>query len=153
MTQDSKSQQDEITIGELLRQKRQDLGLSKIFIAMQINLKEKDISAIEDNKFDKISPNLYLNGVILQYAKILKINKKLVASKIKNLNNIKKKSSRSSLDIDAPKIHSPSIQALFGSIICTIILMLIILFYNHFEIKKQHDQIDSFIQSHHSSNN
>lgn len=77
---------EEATIGALLKSKRRDLEIEVENISEQLNIGPDIIRNLEEENWHLINKNLYLTGLILSYSKILMIDRKLVDSKIKNLN-------------------------------------------------------------------
>lgn len=139
---------ESLSIGQLLKKHRQDHGYSENLVALKINLKEKDIKNIENDKFDKLSTNLYLRGVILQYCKIVKLDSKIIKEKLKNLDNVSKNkdNKNKTLNVKSPQNHSPSPKIVLISIVLSIISILFILFYNHFTIKNHNKKVYDFIK-------
>lgn len=82
------------SIGIILSTKRQQLNIEVAKIGLDLKIKIKDIEAIENERWDDVTRNLYVIGLIKSYAKILKIDPVLIEEKIKTLpfeSNIKNK--------------------------------------------------------------
>lgn len=138
----------EYSLGESLRLNREKLGLSVGFIAKELNLKERDIKSIENDDFSQISQSLYLSGIILEYSKIVKIEKKDIVKKINYIDNQKnKKTAKSKLKIDKYSIHSPRKDVFILSFFITLIIMFILLFYYNYKIKTNHVKVNEFIKN------
>ncbi len=72
-------------LGELLRQKRQDLHIEISHIASSLKIKAHDIEAIEDEEWSSITKHVYKSGLIRSYAKILKVDMATIEDRIRIL--------------------------------------------------------------------
>jgi cytoskeletal protein RodZ len=74
-----------LTIGKILQQKRLDLKISVAEAASYLRVKSHDIEAIESDDLKLITKHLYILGLIRSYAKFLKINAETLEQKIKSI--------------------------------------------------------------------
>ena len=79
----SENKDDELSLGEILKFKRQKLRIEIPTACDFLKVKSRDLIAIENNEIEKISKNIYAPGLIKSYAKYLKINQKTIDTKIK----------------------------------------------------------------------
>ena len=95
------------TAGEVLRKKRENIGLSIDHIANQLNLDPKLIELLEKNDYEKFNIETYLKGYLRAYAKILDLDDDMVINLYKESNpektpeilpNVKPKVQRNSTD-------------------------------------------------------
>ena len=95
------------TAGEVLRKKREDIGLSIDHIANQLNLDSKLIELLEKNDYEKFNIETYLKGYLRAYAKALDLDDDMIISLYKQSNpektpeilpNVKPKIQRNSAD-------------------------------------------------------
>ena len=95
------------TAGEVLRKKREDIGLSIDHIANQLNLDSKLIELLEKNDFEKFNIETYLKGYLRAYAKVLDLDDDVIINLYKQSNpektpeilpNVKPKVQRNSAD-------------------------------------------------------
>jgi len=95
------------TAGEVLRKKRENIGLSIDHIANQLNLDPKLIELLEKNDYEKFNIETYLKGYLRAYAKILNLDGDMIINLYKESNpektpeilpNVKRKIQRNSTD-------------------------------------------------------
>ena len=95
------------TAGEVLRKKRENIGLSIDHIANQLNLDPKLIELLEKNDYEKFNIETYLKGYLRAYAKVLDLDDDMVINLYKESNpektpeilpNVKPKTQRNSPD-------------------------------------------------------
>ena len=95
------------TAGEVLRKKRENIGLSIDHIANQLNLDPKLIELLEKNDYEKFNIETYLKGYLRAYAKVLDLDDDMVINLYKESNpektpeilpNVKPKVQRNSTD-------------------------------------------------------
>lgn len=142
-----KSDKKTQTLGEILAQHRHALNLEIEFIAKALKVKDKDINAIEKNELDKLSSNLYISGIITQYAKIVGVDRDIVKLKYKELtSNSKKKTTSHRLRIDDDVNHSPEREIFVGSFVFSVIIIFILLFYYNYTIKTSNTQFYKSIE-------
>lgn len=69
-----------LTVGEILRSEREKKGLVIKDIEKKIRVREKLLKSIENNNWEFFSSKVYIEGVIKNYSKVLKLNpEKMVA--------------------------------------------------------------------------
>ena len=95
------------TAGEVLRKKRENIGLSIDHIANQLNLDPKLLELLEKNDYEKFNIETYLKGYLRAYAKVLDLDDDMVINLYKESNpektpeilpNVKPKTQRNSPD-------------------------------------------------------
>ena len=95
------------TAGEVLRKKRENIGLSIDHIANQLNLDSKLIELLEKNDYEKFNIETYLKGYLRAYAKVLDLDDDMVINLYKESNpektpeilpNVKRKIQRNGAD-------------------------------------------------------
>ena len=74
------------TTGEVLRKKRENIGLSIDHIGNQLNLDPKLIELLEKNDYEKFTIETYLKGYLRAYAKILDLDGDMVINLYKESN-------------------------------------------------------------------
>lgn len=135
------------TLGEILAQRRQELNLEIEFIAKELKVKDRDINLIERNELEKLSANLYVSGIIAQYANIIGVDRNIVNLKYKEFErNSNKKKIIHRLKIDGDVSHSPERELLVGSFVFSVIIIFILLFYYNYTIKTNNAQFYESIE-------
>ena len=95
------------TAGEVLRKKRENIGLSIDHIANKLNLDSKLIELLEKNDYEKFNIETYLRGYLRAYAKVLDLDGDMIINLYKESNpektpeilpNVKPKIQRNSAD-------------------------------------------------------
>ena len=74
------------TTGDVLRKKRENIGLSIDHIGNQLNLDPKLIELLEKNDYEKFNIETYLKGYLRAYAKILDLDSDMVINLYKESN-------------------------------------------------------------------
>ena len=74
------------TTGEVLRKKRENIGLSIDHIGNQLNLDPKLIELLEKNDYEKFNIETYLKGYLRAYAKILDLDGDMIINLYKECN-------------------------------------------------------------------
>lgn len=143
------SRMDEpLSLGQLLKEKRQLLEIDLIKVSLYLKVKKSDIEAIENDNFSTIAKNVYIYGLIRSYIKFLEIDKQIaedlisaLPSKPKIKNN---KNQFVTFDDDAKL--SPNKEMFLNFLLISIILFLILLsLYNFYENKSNLITIDNLI--------
>ena len=62
------------TVGELLRQERENCRVSRAELAQKIRVKEQFLEALEDNRFTDLPAAVFVKGYVKGYARILKFD-------------------------------------------------------------------------------
>ena len=130
------------TAGEVLRKKREDIGLSIDHIANQLNLDSKLIELLEKNDYEKFNIETYLKGYLRAYAKVLDLDDDVVINLYKESNpektpeilpNVKPKIQRNSADRSVK---------LFSYIIgLTIALSILVWYQNNFLVQPSEENL------------
>ena len=139
----------EISIYQILLNKRQELNLETDDIAAYLKIKLRDVEAIESGNLDKMSLCLYVPGLIRSYGKFLKIDAKLIEQKIKllpiesNVNNKKHQLLNIGENIDL----TPTKESLVNFLVISALLFLTLLsIYNFYENKSAAIDSDNLIE-------
>lgn len=118
----------EISLPEILKEKRLKLGMEIAEAAAYLKIKPRDIEAIESNQ-DLTTKHLYILGALRAYAKFLKIDPKIVEEKIKllsvesNVTNTK----HNLINIGENLDLKPTKDQFFNFLLVSILLFLIFL--------------------------
>ena len=130
---------NEENLGYLLRNKREQVKLDILEISKILKVRVIDINFLENNQIENISKNIYIPGFIISYAKILKIEQKLIENKIQELSfrpNIDNKK-HILVNIGEYKDLNPNKEVIINSSLIFIILFLSTLFYYNYQIKSK----------------
>jgi cytoskeletal protein RodZ len=126
---------NEIKIGELLKEKRESFSLTIKEISRYLKVKEGDIILLEQDMLNSIINTIYLPGLIRQYAKIVKIEDDIVKQCIKNIsakyniNSSQCESANASIYIN----KCPSKSDLLYAILVFAIMSLALIFFSPLE--------------------
>ena len=138
--QQNQPSENDLPLGQILKNKRQQMGIASSVIASQLKIKIHDFEAIEDGDLSKITSHLYITGLLRSYAKFLKIDPQIVEEKIKSLpieSNTSNKRHQL-LNIGENNELSPDKDTFFNFLIVSILLFLTLLsIYNFFENKSK----------------
>jgi len=129
----------EETLGSLLKNKRIEAKIDIDEISKILKVRVVDINFLENNHIENISKNIYIPGFILSYAKILKLEQKLIEQKIQELSfrpNIDNKK-HTLVNIGEYKDLSPRQEISLHSFLIFIVLFLIAIFYYNWHIKSR----------------
>ncbi len=74
-----------LTIGKLLKKRRQELKITILQASAELKVKPRDIEEIEENSGEQLSRGLYLTGFIRSYGQLLKIDQQVIEEKMKSL--------------------------------------------------------------------
>ena len=130
------------TAGEVLRKKRENIGLSIDHIANQLNLDSKLIELLEKNDYEKFNIETYIKGYLRAYAKVLDLDGDMIINLYKESNpektpeilpNVKPKIQRNSADRSVK---------LFSYIIgLTIALSILVWYQNNFLVQPSEENL------------
>ena len=126
----------EESLGSILKNKREEAKFDILEISKILKVRVMDIDFLENNQIEHISKNIYIPGFILSYAKILKIEQKIIEQKIQELSfrpNIDNKK-HILVNIGEYKDLNPSKEVIFNSFLVFLILFLSALFYYNYQI-------------------
>jgi len=129
----------EENLGYILKNKREQIKLDTLEISKILKVRVVDIDFLENNQIENISKNIYIPGFILSYAKILKIEQKLIEQKIQELSfrpNIDNKK-HILVNIGEYKDLNPSKEIIINSSLVFIVLFLSALFYYNYQINSK----------------
>ena len=93
-----------VTVGECLKKKREEKGISIKEISEKLKIKMIYLEDLEENNYDKLPPDVYVKGFIRSYAQFVGFNaqkmvdlyskEKAIDDKIENKKNPKRKSNK-----------------------------------------------------------
>ena len=131
------------TVGNVLRKKREVIGLSIDNIANQLNLDPKLIESLEKNDYVKFNIETYIKGYLRAYAKVLDLDGDTIINLYKESNpektpeilpNVKPKSQRNSGD--------KSVKLFFYIIALTIALSILVWYQNNFLVQPPEENLN-----------
>lgn len=140
---------DEVSVGQILKNKRQKLKIEADEVAAYLKIKLRDIEALENDDLHKIIKHLYIPGLLRSYAKFLKIDQRIIEEKIKllhiesNTNNKKHQLLNIGENIDLTPDQNFFVNFLALSILLFFILLSI---YNFSENKKASISSDNLVE-------
>jgi cytoskeleton protein RodZ len=142
------------TAGEVLRKKRENIGLSIDHIANKLNLDPKLIELLEKNDYEKFNIETYLKGYLRAYAKVLDLDDDMVIDLYKESNPEK---TPEILPDVKPKIQRNSADKsvkLFSYIIgLTIVLSILVWYQNNFLVQPSEENLKiANIKTHENTN-
>ena len=142
------------TAGEVLRKKRENIGLSIDHIANKLNLDSKLIELLEKNDYEKFNIETYLRGYLRAYAKVLDLDDDMVIDLYKESNPEK---TPEILPDVKPKIQRNSADKsvkLFSYIIgLTIVLSILVWYQNNFLVQPSEENLKiANIKTHENTN-
>ena len=142
------------TAGEVLRKKREDIGLSIDHIANKLNLDSKLIELLEKNDYEKFNIETYLRGYLRAYAKVLDLDGDMIINLYKESNPEK---TPEILPDVKPKIQRNSADKsvkLFSYIIgLTIVLSILVWYQNNFLVQPSEENLKiANIKTHENTN-
>ncbi len=112
-------------LGEMLKKKRDDLGLDLREIANTLKIRYDYLKAIEDENFKLLPAEVYLKGYILEYAKLLNIEEDTVLKAYEE-DQFKFKKNK----LDEVKFHprkKPNIKILIISSVLSLFLIFLVI--------------------------
>ncbi len=127
-----------VFIGNLLKEKRLFLKMEISEISSYLKVKNADILAIEEAKLMEVSKHSYALGLIRSYAKLLKIDPKIIEEKIKLLPITSNTSNTEHqlINIGENTDLSPDKDSVFNFLLVSILLLLILFsLFNSYETK------------------
>lgn len=65
-----------VTVGEILKKQREKLGINLYEVEKQIKVRQKFLSAIEENNWGIFTSKVYIGGIIKNYSKLLGLDPK-----------------------------------------------------------------------------
>ena len=117
------------TAGEVLRKKRENIGLSIDHIANQLNLDPKLIELLEKNDYEKFNIETYLKGYLRAYAKVLDLDDDMVINLYKESNPEKTPEILPNVKPKVQKNSADRSVKLFSYIIGLVIALFILVWY------------------------
>ena len=136
--QNTENKEMDLCLGEILKFKRQKLGIEIQTACDFLKVKNRDLIAIENNEIEKISKNIYAPGLIKSYAKYLKINQKIIDTKIKEQHFKSNTENKKHILVNIGE-HlelTPKKELLINCIVISVIIFLLSL--SLFSIKNKH---------------
>ena len=139
----------ELSLGELLQKRRQELNMDIAEISSYLRVKKQDIEAIENNDLGAVTQHLYVLGLVRSYARFLKIDLDKIEKKVRNLSiksNIENKKHQL-LNIGENIELTPDKDDVFNFLLISILLFLVLLsLYNFYYDKTSLITNNSLIQ-------
>ncbi|MBU6140857.1 MAG: helix-turn-helix domain-containing protein [Proteobacteria bacterium] len=117
-----------ISLGEILRIKREESKIEISEISSHLRVKQSDIKAIEENRIGSITNHIYAPGLIRSYAKFLRIDEKFIEEQLgflKFKSNIENKA-HTLLNLDEEDNLHPSKNISFHALTLAIIIFLLL---------------------------
>lgn len=129
---------DELTLGQILAQKRQEKNIEISEVTFALRVKSFDIKAIESDNYSSISKHVYVIGLIRSYAKFLGIDQRSIEQQIRSLrlkSNTENKDHKL-VNLDEGDDLKPDTNFIFNaSILGVVMISVFFLFYNYSENK------------------
>ncbi len=145
----------EVSLGQILKEKRQNLKMEITEVSSYLRIKVGDITAIENNEIGRIARHLYAPGLIRSYGKFLKIDEKIIEEKIRLLSfksNVENKK-HLLINIGEEIELTPAKDNVFNFLLISILLFLVLLsIYNSYEDKSSLITNQSLIKELENSN-
>ncbi|MCK5466463.1 helix-turn-helix domain-containing protein [Candidatus Parcubacteria bacterium] len=115
-----------VTVGEYLKRKREELGISIKDLGNKLNIKDSYLEDLEKNNYEKLPPDVYVKGFIKSYSELVGFNsermiklfikEKEIEDKIENRNK-KKKKYKKKFAIKKYIVITPKIVTIFLSLV------------------------------------
>lgn len=125
---------ENVSLGTILKERRQSLHIEISDISSALNIKARDIISIENDEIDSLSCQSYISGLIRSYGKILRLDNKVIEKKLRvigiksNVENKKYKLVNIGENFDL----IPDRDEIFAASIVSVLLFLVLLlFYNY----------------------
>lgn len=128
----------EVTLGEVLKEKRQELRMEISDVSAYLRIKVSDILAIENNEISRLAKHLYAPGLIRSYGKFLKIDDKIIEEKIRLLSFKSNTENKKHLLVNiGENIElTPDKDSVFNFLLISVLVFLVLLsIYNSSENK------------------
>ncbi len=130
---------DLISLGELLKNNRENLNIKIQDISSFLKVRPSEIKLLENNDIEKIAKSIYIPGLVKSYGKYLNINANIINEKIQELSlrsNIEVKK-HMLLNIGKHKELSPSKEVFFNALLISIILLIFFIIFFSLENKNE----------------
>jgi cytoskeletal protein RodZ len=130
---DSSSKLEEHSIGKTLRHKREQMKLEIRDVGHRLKVKTSDLEALENDDLLSVTKHLYIPGLVGSYARILKLDQKLMEQKVKKLpirSNTDNKDHRL-INIGEESDLTPPKDLLINAFMVAILMMLVLLSIYH----------------------
>lgn len=140
---------EEVSVGQILKNKRQKLKIDVSEAAAYLKIKSRDIEAIENDDLTKILKHLYTPGLLRSYAKFIKIDQRIVEEKIKQMHIESNTSNKKHLllNIGENIDLTPDKNTVFNMLAASALLFFILLsIYNFSENKSTSISSDTLIE-------
>jgi len=145
-----------LNIGEKLKNKREEKGISIEEIQKRTKIRTKYLKAIEENDFKVIPGNVYVKAFIKEYARQIEIDEKELINEYQNIVNVKNIKEVKEIKKDEEKSQENNIKKVYKYIIIAVSITVLIistlyiakiLFKNNNEIEKNEDLVESVVTS------
>ena len=121
------------TVGDILKNKRQEQGLSLDKISSDLRIKSQYLQALEENRFNALPGSAYVIGFIKSYASYLNLNSADIISIYKQETASSSSSDMSLIEDENSLIHDPVINSnhiIIGSVVVLVGILFIYLVNN-----------------------
>ncbi|MES2677180.1 MAG: helix-turn-helix domain-containing protein [Pseudomonadota bacterium] len=138
----------EKTIGQTLKQTREDLKITLDEVSRTLKVKLNDIIALEEDSLHLITKHLYLIGFIKSYCHFLKMKNEVIEEYLKNITsscNTKNKKHQL-INLEADTDRNPSKDHLVNALIIFAMIYLLLISFSQF--KSQNLAITDLIINH-----
>jgi len=126
----------EKTIGEALKDRREDLKITIEEVSRTLKVKVNDIIFLEQNSIHLINQGLYLKGFIKSYCLLLKIKDETIQDYIKNITqSCNTKNNKYQLINLHGEASSPSKDYLINALIVLVMTYLLLVSFDQFKSK------------------
>lgn len=119
------------TLGEILKDCRVKNNIELKQVSAMLNVKEIDIKNIEDNMLSFKKPKIYTEGLVRSYAKLLKIDSKLIKEKLVFTKNFEGSNNNKAINIDSENKYAPNVKHTIYSLTILVIIYLILFYGNN----------------------
>ncbi len=126
------------SLGQVLKQRREELNIQTQEVATYLKVKIRDIDAIERDSLFEVTSHLYIPGLVRSYAKFLKFDPQIFEEKVKTLKVKSNTDAREHklLNIGEDTEITPSKDSFFNfSLISVLIFLVLLSIYNSYLAK------------------
>lgn len=110
-------------VGDILRNKREELGKDLLEISKTLKISYAYLKAIEDETFEKLPEEVYVKGYIRKYAEILNINPEIVINAYKQQVSLPQAEKKEALEKDALKRKRSKIKLLLTPLLLLLLVI------------------------------
>ncbi|MBM3579497.1 MAG: hypothetical protein FJX34_01835 [Alphaproteobacteria bacterium] len=117
------------SLGNILRNKREEAKLEIVDVAMQLRVKPEELLAIENDEIEKLANHLYAPGLVRSYARFVGVEKGIIdkgLSELKLRSNTEQKKHRL-VNLNKEEHLAPNKNLVVNSLLVTSFLLLVLL--------------------------